>query len=68
MEKNKRRAEIYSKNRFGEYTVKFFIKGTRVKNADYCTDCLDDADETASAFLNTQKNLTKIKKLLEGGK
>jgi hypothetical protein len=68
MEKNKRRVEIYSKNQYGEYTVKFYSKGVHNKNANYFTDCLDDAESTATEFLNRHPNTAKIKAMLRGEK
>jgi hypothetical protein len=44
-------ARIYYCHRHQEYVVKIYYKGMYVENADYFTDCRQDAIATAKAML-----------------
>lgn len=54
-------AKVYKDQDWGEYRVKHFLDGKHQKDADYHTDDMSDAHDTAMDFVN-KKHGGKIKK------
>lgn len=56
LEHNGRKAKIYKDNEWGEHRVKFYTHGKHHTDADYHTDDIKDAHDTAKHWLHKMNN------------
>jgi len=52
-----RKVEVYFDADVEDYIVRFFEHGIRLVDAEYWTDCKQDAYNTANCFVNTPSSL-----------